>query len=377
MGVRFFSGSRDKLNKRSIAQEILRLEVEKKGKLDPQDRFKFIMQRKMEESRKKVEMAKQAKGNGRPMSQKAEKALKDIAAKKASKEQKRLRRMVIVQPRNFSNGRLNKKGGIYDIAGNKVGQVNTKDGKISTYLGTHLGQYKPKSHYTNSLIQNSIDQWSPYFINLRKMQAMQAAGLDPMTGQPLNPTNSNVYGATGGDSNSPYGGGAKAAMLGGNYTPSGQLYNRAEPTDKEIHPYGEQSPYAGQQAIAGSVHGSVSNNVWGNFADNAWGTSFDNVHGTASSDVWGGVGGTPYGSLGKAVQLWGTGNGTNHLKALINRLSQLFGLNTKSTRKQIAGMRGESRTARSGPTLRSSGGAPQRTAGSAPAPRAPVTTGRR
>jgi hypothetical protein len=42
------------VSKKSIAQEILRFEVQKKAKLDPQERFKFIMKRKLEESRNKV-----------------------------------------------------------------------------------------------------------------------------------------------------------------------------------------------------------------------------------------------------------------------------------------------------------------------------------
>lgn len=355
--------------KKSIAQEILRLEVEKKGKLDPQERFKFIMQRKLEESRKKVELAKAEKSH-RPMSKKAEKALKDIAAKKAAKEQKRLRQMVIIQPRTYTNGRLNKKGGIYDIAGNKVGQVNAKNGKISTYLGTHLGHYKPKSHYTNSLIQNSIDQYSPYFINLRKMQALQAAGLDPVTGQPLNPDTTNVYGPInnngGGNVHS-----AQAAMLGANYTPMAQLYNNRHNVNQEAeNVYGAEIG-APRSTIAGTVHGAVSNNVWGNYAENAWGTSLDNVWGTCNSDVWGGLGGNPYGSFGRAVQLWGTGNGTNYIKSLITRLSQLFGFNSKETRKRLAAMRGSTS---GGP--RHAGG-PRRTSSAAPSRPSAPTGGRR
>lgn len=340
-GVRFFSGGRELGKQKTIAQEIMYLEVQKKGKLDSQERFKFIMKRKLEESRKKVELAKQSKG-GRPMSQKAEKALKDIAAKKAAKEQKALRRMVIIQPRTFTNGRLNKKGGIYDIAGNKVGQVNSKDGKIATYLGTHLGYYKPKSHHTTALIQGAIDQWSPYYINMRKMQALQAAGIDPLTGQPLNPMNTNVYGPTNSDGGTVYGPrNAQAAMLGAGYQSMGAaLYNNTQYRNPEAeNVYGAEIA-APASTIAGTVHGAASNNVWGNFADNAWGTSFDNVWGGNNSDVWGGLGGNPYGSFGKAVQLWGTGNGVNHIKALITKLSQLFGLNTKATRKQLATMRG-------------------------------------
>ena len=93
--IRFFSGGRDLVSKKSIAQEILRFEVAKKTKLDPQERFKFIMKRKMEESRKKVDQKQQNRPGTRPMSERAQKALKDVAAKKAAKEAKALRRMVV------------------------------------------------------------------------------------------------------------------------------------------------------------------------------------------------------------------------------------------------------------------------------------------
>lgn len=389
--VRFFSGGRDQVSKKSIAQEILRFEVQKKAKLDPQERFKFIMKRKLEESRKKVQQSK-AENSSRPMSARAEKALKDIAAKKAAKQQKELRRMVIVQPKTFSNGRLTKKGDIFDIAGNKVGKVNTKDGKMNTYLGTFLGHYKPKSHRTISIIQNSIDQYSPYFINMRKMQAMQAAGLDPRTGQPLNPDNSNVYGSIGGNSygSTLYGGGSSNAdesngggnsayaMHGGLYRPLGSERFRREQQaamDNDLYGDGANGITRGS-SIGATVHGTASNNVWGNYADNAWGTSFDNVLGTNNQDVWGQATGNPYGSFGKSVQMFGTGNGVNHIKSLINRLSQLFGLNSKSTRLQIKAARAGSsagpRPSAGGPRQagpRPSAG-PRPTAG--PRPSAPV-----
>jgi hypothetical protein len=263
---------------------------------------------------------------------------------------------------------------------------------MNTYLGTFLGHYKPKSHRTISIIQNSIDQYSPYFINMRKMQAMQAAGLDPRTGLPLNPDNSNVYGSVGGNSygSTLYGGGSSNAdesnsggnsayaMHGGLYRPLGSERFRREQQaamDNDLYGDGANGITRGS-SIGATVHGTASNNVWGNYADNAWGTSFDNVLGTNNQDVWGQATGNPYGSFGKSVQMFGTGNGVNHIKSLINRLSQLFGLNSKSTRLQIKAARAGSsagpRPSAGGPRQagpRPSAG-PRPTAG--PRPSAPV-----
>jgi len=391
--LRFFSGGRDTASKKSIAQEILFFEVQKKAKLDPQERFKFIMKRKLEESRKKVDQDKQSRNNGRPMSERAQRALKDVAAKKAAKQAKIMRRMVIVQPKTFSNGRLTKKGDIFDIAGNRVGKVNTKDGKMNTYMGTFLGRYKPRNSKTTAIIYNAIDQYSPYFVNMRKMQAMQAAGIDPMTGRPIYQDTMDVHGSSN----------AMNAMHGGLYRPQGaeHFYNNhhdyshhdynPEDGDHDLHGNAANGMTRGS-SIGASAFGVQSNNVWGNFADNAWGTSFDNVLGTNNQDVWGQASstGSPYASFGKAVQLWGTGSGVNHIKALLTRISQLFGLNTKATRIRIAAIRAtanrssSSGTARPGSRSSSSSSGPRpgssgapRSGGGAPAPRPSAPVGRR
>ena len=394
--LRFFSGGRDPVGKKSVAQEILFFEVQKKTKLDPQERFKFIMKRKLEEARKKVTNVQQDRGFGRKMSKRAEGALKDVAAKKAAKEAKALRRMVIVQAKMFTNGRLTKKGDIYDIAGNKVAKVSTKDGKMRTFSGALFGRYKPRDSKTTAAIYHAIDQHSPYFINMRKMQAMQAAGLDPKTGQPLNQDTMNVYGASTPEHHPLYGNGGSAyAMLGGLYKPQGSehFYNNHhhhhdDDVENDLHGNAANG-MTRNSSIGASAFGVQSNNVWGNFADNAWGTSFDNVHGTNNQDVWGQATGNPYGSFGKSVQMWGTGSGNNYIKALITRLSQLFGLNTKATRQRIATLRATagsvnrssgttrpgSRPSSSGPRPGSSGGGSR--SGSAPAARPSAPVGRR
>src|SRR5688500_7895537 len=129
--TRHFTGSREP-SKNSIAKDILRLEMQKKGKLPAQMRYKMIFKRKQQEAREKAMAAQSTVDqtgrlvSTRKMSDKAEQALKEMAMKKAAKEQKKLRKMVIVQPQNFSNGRIDKKGQIFDLAGNMIGKVNTK-----------------------------------------------------------------------------------------------------------------------------------------------------------------------------------------------------------------------------------------------------------
>ena len=167
--LRYFSGSRE-AGKRSPASELMRIELKKKGKLPAVERYKFLLNKKIQEAKKEAMLAPKA---GRVMSKKAEDALKQIAMKKAAKQEKVMRRMVVVQPRNWYNGSINKKGKIHDIAGNYVGRVNTKNGKISFFAGFAGGKYKPKSSATELFIQDSINKYSPYFINLRKMQEMQ------------------------------------------------------------------------------------------------------------------------------------------------------------------------------------------------------------
>src|SRR5690348_842051 len=116
----------------------MRIEIMKKGKLPAVDRYKQILKKKMGENKEKALGNIKKPGFGFPssfkearkMSKLAEQKLKEVAQKKASKEAKKMRQMVIVSPRNYQNGSIDKKGKIYDIAGNVVAQVNTKNGKI-------------------------------------------------------------------------------------------------------------------------------------------------------------------------------------------------------------------------------------------------------
>lgn len=330
IGTRYIAGAGDR--KVSLAREILKIEKEKGGKLTNQERFKLIMKRKMDENKKKAGEGKNSK-----LSKKAQEALKQVAAKKAAKENKIMRQSVIVQKRILTNGMVTKKGQIRDIQGNQIGKINLKNGRMAMYNGANLGQYRPKNGRVDAIISDAINKYSPYYINLRKMQAMQAAGLDPHTGQPINQDVINVHGN-------------RAAMHGAGYNsgPAQQMYE-----EQQRHLAEEQmrqnnavfnpnfaDPTA-NRAVSGTAWGAMSNNVWGTHADTVWGTASDNVWGSFSTDIWGGVGGNPWGQ-GRSVQMWGTGNGVNYLKPLTNMLRKLFGRPNKKTVNAFKQMRSAS-----------------------------------
>ena len=351
-GIRFFSGSRE-INKGSIARDILKLEMEKGGKLTPQERFKLIMKKKMQDHQKTV-----GQKTTRKMSPKAEAALKQVAMKKAAKEQKTMRQSVIVEKKIFNNGMVTRNGKVFDVAGNQIAVINKKNGKISTNGGAALGMYKAKSGRVNAVLMDAINKHSPYYINLRKMQAMQAAGLDPRTGQPLNQNAINVHGNS------------TSAMLGGNYQSMGSLHFNMgnDPRDNPNFFPGDRNHFFdgvdGPKTVASTAWGAMSNNVWGTYGENVWGTSGDNVWGSHNSDIFGNAGFSLWGVKGGNV--WNTGNGVNHLKAVGNLLRKFFG---RPHKKTVAAFKQARQGASAGP----------RTAGvrtSAPV-RGPTTTGRR
>ncbi len=294
--VRYFSGGRDD-KKRSAASELMRLEIQKKGKLQPGERYKMLLKKKLAASREKAMFG----NNGRVMSKKAEMALREIAAKKAAKEAKALRRMVIVQPKIYHNGKINAKGKITDIEGNIVAQVNTKNGKMATTGGWALGKYQSGSNRTHQAIMGAIDKYSPYYIKQRNLQQSANGGTVLGEQEVLN-----LYGTT-------------------NY-----MVQQAapQPAYEHHHTYG-QAAEGPRQNIGVTAWGAMADNPWGTFADNAWGTTADNVWGTASTNVWGGLGGSPFGG-GKGVQLWGTGNGKNYLKSVTTLIKAYFGMSSKN-----------------------------------------------
>lgn len=354
-GVRFFSGGRD-TKKVSVAREILKLEMEKGGKLDPKERFKLIMKRKMEEHQQQVALAKPK--NGKPMSLKAQQALKQVAAKKAAKDAKIMRQSVIVEKKIFSNGIVQKNGKVFDVAGNQIAVINKKNGRMTTNGGSALGQYKAKDRRTQAILVDAINKYSPYYMNLRKMQAMQAAGLDPRTGLPLNQEVINVHGAA-------------AAMHGGNYqAPSNHFDMGARPGENPNFFSQGQNMYFdgvdGPRSVASTAWGAMSNNVWGTYGENVWGSTGDNVWGSQNSDIFGNAGFSLWGARGPNI--WGTGNGVNHLRAVGTLIRKLFGRVNKQTVAAV-------RQARSG-----GGGATARPSASAARPASTPTarpTGRR
>lgn len=333
VGARYFNTGRD-AGRVGVASEIARLEIVKKGKLPAATRYKEILKKKLKSEKDKVVGARAKVGfslpgsvtEARKMSKQAEQKLKEIAQRKAIKEARRLQRMVIVTPRKYHNGSLDGKGKIYDVAGNVVGNVNTKNGKMMTMHGAHLGKYKAKSYRTDITIQQAIDTHSPYFINLRKQQLLQqqgAAAQYGVLGPPAQPGDTlNLYGPTQSFTESSYG------------TDAGPV----------------------RQNVGVTAWGVRSDNVWGNFAENTWGTFADNVWGGNYSDVWGGIGGgTMWGQKGPNV--WGTGSGQNYIAKLTNAISALFGFSTKKNRERLQSLnRAAARS--TAPTTTRTGAAP-------------------
>ena len=345
--------------RRSAASDLMRFEIQKKGKLAPAQRYKRIMKQKLEESKKQALGSAYKEpfsfsnkiGGLRKMSARAEQALKEIAMKKAAKLAKAERKMVIVQQRNFHNGHITKKGEIYDIAGNLVARVNPKNGAIANMMGWGIGRYKPKSMFTNMLITDAIDKFSPYYIKLRQAQALQQQGVQQF----------GVHGPAGGQDVINVYGPADPRMAMNN--PYGHV-----PDDPNAANYYGTDVAGPRQNIGITAWGARSDNVHGTFADNAWGTSADNVWGTNSSDVWGGVSaGNLWGN--KGIKVWGTGNGKNYLRNLASFIAGFFGLSNKKNRETLralnamarTGKTSSSRTGSTPSTARSAPSAPSRT----------------
>ncbi len=291
-------------------------EMHTKLKLKSASDYKLALNRKLKE-RQNEKMLESA---GKFRSKRAADALKQIAIKKAAKEMKALRSMVVVKPQSFTNGSINKNGKIYDVANNLIGEVNRKNGNMATTMGWSFGKYKPRSYATSAAIQEAINKYSPYYINLRKMQAMQQGGMI-ITDEVIN-------------------------LYGGN--------SSAQQGMSDFYGNDVSGP---RQNIGVTAWGAMSSNAWGTFSDNAWGTVSDNAWGTASTDVWGGIGvGGMWGAKGPTI--WGTGSGKNYLRKFANAVAALFGisLNTKDSRAAkrefIAQHRAASRSGGSATTQR-------------------------
>ncbi len=346
--TRYFSGSREG-GKRSVASDLKRIEIQKGGKFSATDRyqhmlkatknlkrmqdlkgekednsarFKRLLNEKLEQNKK---AASQGSGKGGLMQSKyksqtggmsvsAQNALKQMAMKKAAKEAKALRRMVLITPKRFHNGRITEKGKIFDVADNYIGKVHKKDGRITTVMGGTVGKYKPKSYFNNILLQDTINKYSPYFINLRKMQAMQQ-GAAAM----------NMHG--GGTA---WGPPPEVAINLYGYDTSPR-----ENLGAGMSMWGDES--AVRQGAAGTnAWGMASNNVWGTFSDNVWGTNADNVWGGTNNNIWGDIGAPSlWGQRGPNI--WGTGNGKNYLQGVTRFIMGILGIRTGAEREARRG----------------------------------------
>lgn len=326
MTRRFYSGARGGTKKLGEAARLTRLEMEKGGKLpmSTQDRYKRILKKKLEESREKASASKplfQLPGTApmqRKMSKRAEQALKEIAARKAAKEEQELRRSVIVQPRHFSDaGRIDAKGNAYDLGNNLTLKVDLKTGTIKTSTGWTVGKYKAKNKYmTNMLITDALKKHGAYFIQQRRLQLLQ----EQQRQAELAMQGLSIYGV-------PNNQGLASQMFLDQYG------------NTDIHGSdtydARNDALSSQRAAAAAVGawGAMSNNVHGTYADNAWGGMMDNVWGGVNNNIWGGIGGSSWGSGSSRAwshrpwKIWGSGapGQKNWLKPLGALFVGLFG----------------------------------------------------
>ncbi len=176
---RFFdSGKRNIGKNASISTRIIRETIQRGGKID-EEVFRKIVRAKLSEkmagsggyNNQNFQIMGKPKGVTR--SKKAQMAIDQMNAIAKAKMAKKDRPEIIIVPRYFTNGRLDNKGRIWDLAGNPIGQVNKKNGAISSIYGETCGVYKPKSTITNSIITAMIDRNSPYIIAQRRNILLQ------------------------------------------------------------------------------------------------------------------------------------------------------------------------------------------------------------
>lgn len=324
MTKRFYSGTRDNSRKMGEAARLKRMEIERGGKLPltSQERYRHILKKKLEESQANAASSKPlfqlpgTKAPERKMSKKAEQALKEIAQRKAAKEEKALRQMVVVQPRTFSDaGRIDAKGQAYDLGNNLTLKVDRKTGKIKTMGGWAVGKYSPKKKFrTNMIITDSLKKHGAYFIQQKRLQMLQEQQrLAELTMQ-----GNNIYGA-------PASGLASQIYLEQHYGDGGMDGHGNKITD----------PNLTNRVGAANVNawGAMSNNVHGTFADNTWGGMVDNVWGGVNNNIWGGIGGSAWGTGSggfsrRGWKIWGSGapGQKNWLKPLGALFVGLFGI---------------------------------------------------
>lgn len=317
MTKRFYTGGRSGSKTMGEAARLKRLEIEKGGKLPftPQERYRRILKKKMEESRGEASKVSTfnlpgAKPVERKMSKRTEEALRQISMRKAMKEEKELRKMVVVQPRVFSDaGRIDKNGNAYDLGNNLTLKVDRKTGKIKTQTGWTVGKYKNKRNFMNNmLLTEGLKKHGAYFLQQKRLQMLQEqARLAALQNE-------------GGNAWGPGGGMASQIFLEQHYGGGSNIHGSNNDSLVGVR--------ANQASV--SAWGAMSGNVHGTFAENAWGGMMDNVWGGTNNNVWGGFG-APSGWGGhRGFKIWGSGapNQKNFLKPLGALFIGFLGLGT-------------------------------------------------
>jgi hypothetical protein len=182
--VRFFSGSRNSSDKgggkTASASGMMREQLRKGKKIDQAENYKKLLQQKLAEAKFRAATGEKKDfsmlGSGSAPVQRSKRSqdiIEIIAKRELAREQKKLKKAVVVEARKLSNGRIDEKGRVFDAAGNVVVRVNLKNGNMSTIYGQSIGRYIPKSYLTKMAIENAITKNSPYLINQRKMVEVQ------------------------------------------------------------------------------------------------------------------------------------------------------------------------------------------------------------
>jgi hypothetical protein len=343
-GKRIFTGSRA-ANSLGEAAKIKKMELMKGGKLPltSADRYKRIMDKKVEEHRAKANLTAQSgfmlKGATSTASYKrskrAEQALKEMAKRKAIKAEKELRQMIVIKPRRYYDGqgyfaKIDAKGNVYDETDNIVLRVDARrGGVVKTMGGLALGKYKPKRAMHVGMMRDWVNKHSIYLIKLRQMemqrqiQAMYAMqGIENITIHGIEMSAKDL---------------ARQIVLDAHG-------NNTNPAAAE-----EWQRKHGRDNLGVNAWGVMSNNVHGTFGENVWGTFSDNVWGSASNNIWGGIGdpggwgksssGGIFGKPGRSV--WGSGraNQKNYIKIGVGMVLARLGFFRRSGSGRPAGGR--------------------------------------
>lgn len=236
--ARGFTGARGGKIEVSASAKIMRDTLRKGGKITPET-YKKMLQEKLNEakarasSKEKQNFSMFGRSDSKKRSQSADKTMMLMAMMALEKEEKKLRKEVVIKVRRFINGRIDAKGKIFDQMGNIVARVNLKNGAMTTVYGQHFGIYKQNSTLVNNAIIAVINKNSPFLANQRKAIAAAATA-------------------------SSFWGGAAAA-------PSLDVWSRT-PTD---------------------VWGNTALNGWGNPQVDAWGRTQTDAWGNQQVDMWG------------------------------------------------------------------------------------------